>query len=409
MKRDYILLAAGSGKRLWPITEHSPKTMTRILEKPLLEWMIDAVLPNAEKVIVIVGAHKQVIIEHFKHMEYVDKLTFIEQREQKGTGHALLQAQNTVETEDVVVLNADTFSDPSLYSEIGKQGSHFIVGKKVEDGSRYGVLHEKSGKLIDIIEKPPVARNASINTGAYCVPKSFFKLLEELKLSTRGEYEVTDALTRFASKNELRVLPFEGYWNDVGYFWNLLDVNQYTLEHLMENKIHGNAEKGVEIDGKVFIGKKASVKGSSRIEGPVYIGDNCDVGPGAFLKNCVIESNCSIGNSEIAGSVLMNGTKAMRLNKISDSVVCENVDFEAGSQIANLRFDKQDDVTTEVDGKKVNSGRNKLGGAIGRDTKIGRNAVIYPGKLVGSHCSIYPNARIDRNVQSEEAAGEKSK
>src|SRR3989338_4835123 len=103
-KIDYVLLAAGNGKRLWPITEHQPKTMCKVLERPLLEWMVSAVYKNANKIIVVVGAHKEQVISHFENSKYSDKLVFVEQVEQKGTGHAVLQAEKYVTTNRFTVL-----------------------------------------------------------------------------------------------------------------------------------------------------------------------------------------------------------------------------------------------------------------------------------------------------------------
>ena len=396
---DYVLLAAGHGKRLWPITETIPKAMVRILEKPLLEWMVEAVYPNANKIIVVIGAHSEQVVKHFQESKYADKIRFGEQPEQKGTGHAVLQAEREVETEKFAVLNADTFSDPVMYELIAKQKEYFVIGKRVEDGSKYGVLQEKNGRLEKIVEKPPVAKNALIQTGTYVVPKEFFSLLKNLKLSPRGEYEVTDALTQFAMKNKFTVVPFEGYWNDVGYFWNLLDANDYALKHLLKSEIQGSVEKNVVVDGRIFVAKNAKLVGPSRIEGNVYIGENCTIGPNAFLKDCAVEMGCGIGSSEVKRSILMKGTKVPHFSHVVDCVIGENVNFGAGSQSANVRFDKKS-IIVEVAGKQFETGKKKLGCVVGENTKIGCNAVIYPGKLIGSNCIIYPNKTVDKNLES---------
>ncbi len=402
-KIDYVLLAAGNGKRLWPITEHCAKTMVRVLEKPLLEWIVEAIYDNANKIIIVIGAHRDSVIGHFSASKYKDKIIFVEQIEQKGTGHAVLQTEPYVEADKFVVINADTFSDPKIYDLIAQKSADaaFILGKTVADGSKYGVLEEKNGKLIRIVEKPPVAQNVEINTGTYCVPIAFFDYLRNLKLSPRGEYEVTDALTAFAAENTLKVVPFESYWNDVGYFWNLLDVTQYALEHLMKEKKESGAsvEKTVVIKGKLHIGKNSNIVGPSRIEGNVYIGENCSIGPHALLKDCALEEKCAIGSSEVKRSVLMKGVKALHFTHITDSIICPEVNFGAGSQVANLRFDKSE-VNVEISGNIVASHLKKLGTTIGEKTNIGCNAVIYPGKLVGSNCTIYPNKTVEKNLES---------
>ncbi|MFH0713935.1 MAG: bifunctional sugar-1-phosphate nucleotidylyltransferase/acetyltransferase [Candidatus Micrarchaeota archaeon] len=400
-KLDYVLLAAGNGKRLWPITEHEPKTMVRILEKPLLEWMVENVAPHAGKIIVIVGSHKEKILDHFKGTKYAPQLEFVEQKELSGTGRATLLAEDFVTSEKFAVFNADTFCDPKLYTLIAAESAagEFIVGRKVADGSKYGVLTKKDGNLEKIVEKPSVAPNALINTGTYCVSKTFFKFLKELKLSPRGEYEVTDALTAYSQKYDLKVLSFDGYWNDVGYFWNYLDTNDYALKNLMKEKNEGTIEKSVVVNGKISVGKGAIIRGPCRIDGNVYLGENCEVGPNALMKDCVLEKDCRVGSSEVKRSIIMSNSKALHFNHVVDCVIGENVNFGAGSQSSNVRFDRKS-IKVTVNGKILDSGRIKLGSAIGNNTEIGCNVVIYPGKLIGGKCTIYPGVRVEENVES---------
>ncbi len=404
MKIDYILLAAGNGKRLWPITENIPKTMVRILEKPLLEWMIENIYPHANKIIIVVGCFKEKIIEHFQNSKYADKIEFVEQEKQLGTGHAALAVEKKITTNNFAVLAADSFWSPefySLFTQAIEKGKPFLVGAKVEDGERFGVIESKEDKLVRIVEKPKNVKNCLANTSAYFVPREFFNYLKKLTPSPRGELEVTDALNEFAEKNELQVMSYNDFWTDVGYFWHLLEANQYALENIMKEKLEGSVEKSVVVNGKLFVEKGSEVVGPSRIEGNVYIGENCRIGPGAFLKDCTIESECGVGSSEVKRSILMKGAKASHYAHLADCVIGEEVNFGAGSQSANLRFDKET-AKVQVNGNLVDSGKKKLGCVVGENTNIGCNAVILPGKLIGSKAAIYPNVTLNRNVKSGE-------
>jgi len=369
-----------------------------------MEWMIESIAPLANKIIIVVGVQKEAIVEHFSKSKYKNQIVFVEQKEQKGTGHAPLVAEKEVTTDNFAVLAADSFWAKEFYQQFAtgiEKGKPFLAGARVEDGSKYGVIETRGNKLVKIIEKPSGVKSCLANTSAYFVPREFFSYLHKLKPSPRGELEVTDALTEFSSRNEMNVMEFNGFWTDVGCFWQLLDANAYAAQYLLQPKIEGIVDKSVDINGKLFVGKGTRIYGPCRIDGNVYIGENCQIGPFSLLKDCTIESNCGIGSTEVKRSIVMRETKAFHYTHIADSVICEDVNFGAGTQIANLRLDNKT-VPVEIDGKKVDSGRRKLGCVIGSHTKLGCNAVISPGKLIGSNCKILPNVTLNANLKSGE-------
>lgn len=404
MKIDYVLLAAGSGTRLWPITENTPKTMVRVLEKPLMEWMVEKIYPSANKIIIVVGQQREKIIKHFQNSKYADKVEFAVQEKQLGTGHAPLAAESRVTTPYFAVLAADSFWGAEFYEmfvNAVERKVPFLVGANVADGKAYGVIETNKKQLVKITEKPPNVKSCLANTSAYFVPAEFFSYLKKLKPSPRGELEVTDALTEFAASNTMEVLEFGGFWTDVGYFWHLLDANQYALEHLMPEKVEGELDPRVDVNGKLFVGKGSKIVAPCRIDGNVYIGENCWVGPFALLKDCTIESNCGIGSSEVKRSIIMKNTKAFHYTHLADCVICEDVNFGAGAHSANLRLDKKP-VPVEIKGKRIDSGKRKLGCVIGEKSNLGCNAVISPGILIGSKAAVYPNVLVKKNVESGE-------
>jgi bifunctional UDP-N-acetylglucosamine pyrophosphorylase/glucosamine-1-phosphate N-acetyltransferase len=399
-KTDFVILAAGRGERLWPITNSIPKTMVRILKKPLLEWMVESVYEKADKIVLVVGFKKETAIEHFSKSRFADKIVFVTQEEQKGTAHALLQAEKFVEG-NFVVLNGDNFFDPrfvgSFLNAIGNE-EWFLVGKKVGDKSSYGELIVEHGFLKRIDEKTGLQEPGIANTNAAFLPKGFFSLLHDLRPSERGELEFTDALNAFSQTNKVRVIEFEGYWNDIGYFWNYLDASEFACNNLLDEKREGMIEEGVIVNGKLHLGRGSVIRAPARIDGPVYIGENSIVGPNSFLRNgAVVEDDCHIGSSEIKNSIIMSRSNAPHFNYVGDSVVCEDVNLGAGAITANLRFDNKI-VLAEVKGKSVSSGKKKLGCVVGSGTKIGINVSITCGKMIGSDCKIYPRVFVKENV-----------
>ncbi len=403
-----VVLCAGKGTRLWPVTETTQKVMVRVLGKPLLGHLVDGIGAAFEKIVVVTTAGAASELKaHFAGSGHLARLAFAIQREQKGTADAVLAAGGEIGESDFMVFNGDTFFSPDFYAglaELLRQKTPFVVGKRVEDASPYGLLQVKGGKLEKILEKPVEKTAGVINTGAYFVKNDFLHFLAQVKPSKRGELEATQALENYASRNELLVVEHGGYWNDVGYYWNYLDTSAFALEHLMESKVEGIVEANVTVKGKLHVGKGSIVKSGTYIEGPVFIGENCIVGPGAYLReHTALEANNHVGNSsEIKNSILLSGANAPHLNYVADSIVCEDVNLGAGTITANLRFD-DGDVKPEIKGLRVASGKRKLGAVIGRGTKTGVNASLNCGVLVGANARIYPHALVTRNVANDES------
>jgi len=380
--------------------------MIRVLGKPILEWALDAILPHVQKAVIVVGYKKEMVTDYFSKKPYADRLEFVEQNEQKGTAHALLQAKNRVKGPFFTV-NGDSFAEPALYAEAlqrirEKPSGWFGITKQVQDARPFGLVHaEADGRISRFEEKPKQAQAGLVALGNYYLPDSFFDLLEKVPLSTRGEYELTDALNAFASEQVLTVQEFSGFRSEVTYFWNHLDLNIHALENLMDDTREGIIEPGAVVEGKLFLGKGSIVKAGSRIEGPAYIGENCLIGPNAFIRRgSVIENSCHVGTCEVKNSVIMNGANVPHYSYVGDSVLCEDVNLGAGSMIANLRFDNEPIQVRFKEGT-VDSGRRKLGAAIGSGTKIGVNCSINCGILIGHDCKIFPGAKVTHNLDNQ--------
>jgi len=184
-------------------------------------------------------------------------------------------------------------------------------------------------------------------------------------------------------------------------FWKLIESLEETE---FETGGTGSIEENVVIKGILFIEPGAVIKSGSRIEGNVFIGKNSVIGPNAYLrKNVVIGENCHVSNSEIKNSIILNNSNVSHYSYIGDSVIGEQVNFGAGAKIANLRFDNKN-VLVEVNCKKIDSGKRKLGVCIGSKTKIGINASINCGVLVGKNCFVYPGTVVSKNLASGNSA-----
>ena len=120
-----------------------------------------------------------------------------------------------------------------------------------------------------------------INAGIYLFDPEIFGLVDNVRISPRGELEITDALPMIIDKERLHAYHL-GYWMDVGYPWDLLAANESLLAE-MEPVCAGEIEEGVTIHGKVSLGEGSVIKSGTYIEGPCSIGKNCSIGPHAYI------------------------------------------------------------------------------------------------------------------------------
>ncbi len=386
-------MAAGDGKRMRPLTETRPKVMLPVAGKPILEHLLIALKKaGVDEAVMIVRHKKESIIEYFtpKQEELGIKINFIEQGEETGTASAILAAENEIK-DTFVAIAGDIITDSENIGKVVKehQGTITLGVKKVKNPHEYGIVEITEGKVSLFEEKPKYPKTELANLSIYCMEPSVFDEIKKLRKSERSEYEIVDLFIG------AKAVEVDGYWQDVGYPWHLLDANRRMLA---KNEAKSGDIENSTIDGKVIMEKGAKII-NSYIEGDVYVGENSVVGPNAYIRGSVmIGRNCHVGGgTTVKESILFNNVNAKHLSYIGDSVVGDNVNFGSGTQIANFRFDeKVINVLTERGW--VNSGRRKLGAIIGDGVKFGVLSAVMPGKLIGPGCWINSGVVVNKNV-----------
>ncbi len=213
-----VVLAAGKGTRMKELTEDRAKVMVEIDGRPFFHFL----LKNLEKagfkdVGIIVGYKKETIIDFFGNKFGNLNLTYIEQEEQLGTGHAAKTARKFAGNENFVLLMGDNLYSPSDLKAVARNDEFcYIAGKAHNNPEKYGVLVKKGEHLERIVEKPKVFVGNIINTGLYKLTPEIFDALERIRKSPRGEYEITDALTLLAKEGKVKVFLVKDYWLDFG-------------------------------------------------------------------------------------------------------------------------------------------------------------------------------------------------
>ncbi|MFX1389336.1 MAG: bifunctional sugar-1-phosphate nucleotidylyltransferase/acetyltransferase [Promethearchaeota archaeon] len=405
-----VILAAGEGKRLRPITSSTPKPMIPLLGKPLLEHIILGLIDaKINDILIIVGYKKEIIIDYFETFakKHNVKIDFITQSQYLGTAHAANYAKDYVE-EEFLMMYGDLFVDPEIFKFIiQKYKEHKYEGLitllSVNNPQDYGIIKLNSKNLVeDIIEKPSIDKQVGnlANAGIYIFNQLIFDAIERTQKSIRNEYEFTDSMQILINKLNGKIFgcTIDKYiWNDIGLPWQIFDVTQFLLDQI-QIEINGYVERNVEIQGNVHIGKGTKVKSGSFIQGPCYIGENNLIGPNAFIRPyTVIENDCHIGMSEVKNSVIFSKTAVPHFNYIGDSIICENVNLGAGTKLSNLRFDNKS-VKMKINNKLIDSGRRKLGAIIGPNSQTGINASIMCGKKVGQNSIIGAHTLVNDDV-----------
>lgn len=211
-----VILAAGKGVRMAPLTEDKPKVLIEVAGKPFL-WYV---LKNFEKagikdIALVVGYKKEKVIEFAKQNGF--DLKFIEQEKQLGTGHAVLLAKEWVGDSQFILAMGDNLCSAEDIKHLSKISDDFAyVGAfKSTHPQDYGVLETHKTALVKIHEKPSHPKSNLINTGLYKFTPEIFEKLINLKFSPRGELELTDAITNIATIGKARVYELKNYWIDM--------------------------------------------------------------------------------------------------------------------------------------------------------------------------------------------------
>ena len=407
-----IILTAGEGTRMRPLTTTRPKTMLITGGKPLIQYNIESLRDAGIKDITLVVGYKREVIEEYfgDGSEFGVNITYAIQDGQLGTAHAIASAEKYID-ESFIVLNGDIIVSYDLIRNLIEKYATRTSNKvksvltliEVDNPSNYGIVSILNDKIIEIIEKPEkeTAPSNLANAGIYLFSTEIFDAIRETDLSERGEYEITDSLRIELEKGyEILGLISREPWMDVGRPWELLKCNQDFLSK-MEEDIQGEIEDNVTIHGPIHLGKNSVIKSGCYIEGPVFIGDNCNVGPNTYLRpNACLCNNVNVGNAvEIKNSVIMDGTNVNHLSYVGDSVIGFNCNLGAGTNLANLRFDDKH-VKVTVKNDRIDSGLRKLGAIFGDDVKTGINTSVNPGVKIGNGSFINAGCVIYHDIDS---------
>lgn len=416
MKLKAIILSAGEGSRMRPLTLTKPKTMLSVAGKPIIQYNIESLRDNGITDILLIVRYKEEIVRNYfgDGSDFGVNISYKTQKDFLGTANAISYGEDFID-DSIIVLNGDIILDDEIIHEIIKKYNYLspdtlMLLTEVEDPSAFGVVEIENGNIKNIVEKPKREEAPSnlVNAGIYIFNKDIFDKIRETEISERGEYEITDSVSLQIEDNKTVIgHKTSKDWIDVGRPWELIEVNEELIGKL-KTEIKGTVEAGAVIHGEVFLDEGSVIKAGVYIEGNVYIGKNCDIGPNSYIRgNTYFGDNVHVGNAvEIKNSIIMENTNVSHLSYVGDSVIGSNCNIAAGTNIANLRFDNAT-IKTKIKNQKIDSGRRKLGAIIGDSVKTGINSSFSPGVKVGHNSTIGSGVLLYEDLPSDTRVLEK--
>jgi glucose-1-phosphate thymidylyltransferase len=222
---DAVVLAAGEGTRLRPLTEDKPKGMVEVNGDPILTHCFERLVElGADQLVVVVGYKKEKIIQYYDDEFEGVPITYTHQREQNGLAHALLTTEEHVE-DDFMLMLGDNIFDANLedvvqrHSEQRTDAAFLVEEVPWDEATRYGVCDtNKYGEIVEVVEKPDDPPSNLVMTGFYTFTPAIFHACHLVQPSNRNEYELSDAIDLLlAADRTIDAIALEGWRIDVGY------------------------------------------------------------------------------------------------------------------------------------------------------------------------------------------------
>ncbi|MBM4250144.1 MAG: glucose-1-phosphate thymidylyltransferase [Euryarchaeota archaeon] len=395
-----LVLAAGEGTRMRPLTANIPKPLLLTAGKPFLQHTFEALSgAGIDEVLVLAGWMEDRLRDRFRDGSGLGiRIRYLEQKERRGTAHAIGIASGSLGEPFLcvngdIVVTAGTIRAVVSFHE--SRRGNIITAVEVPNPREYGVISVGPDGLVTAIDEKPERPPGNLaNAGLYLFDPEIFPAIAQTPPSPRGEFEITDTLRMLAAQKRVSAFVSKAPWADVGRPWDLLRANALLLQGLRA-EVLGEIEPQSTLRGPVAVGKGTVVRNGSYIVGPVSIGRDCEIGPNCHIRPATtIGNGCKVGAGvELKNSIVMDRSHVPHLNYVGDSIIGEGCNLGAGTKVANLRLDEKN-VRCTVRGEKVDTGQRKLGVIMGDNVKTGINCTIDAGTVVGEGSFLGPGARV---------------
>ena len=375
-----VVLAAGEGRRLRPLTVLRPKPMVPVGNKPVLEHVVEALVEGGvTEMVFVVGYRRQRIQTHFGDGDdWGADIEYVVQEKQLGTGHALLQAKDEVDGEFLVV-NGDSFVDAGLVADLVETegGGTAVAVTRSDEPTDYGVVETEGDEIVGLDEKPRVydAGTETINAGVYRFDTGIF---DEIRRSSEsGEMALTDAVAERAEEDRVSVRAvYTDEWTDISHLWDVLRVNAEMVGDTHTGEKAPRAHETAYVADSVAVGRNVRVGPNATVLPGTSLGDNVSVGAGAVVANSVVFADGSVGENAV----------------VRDCVVAGNASVGPNATVEGGEADV-------VVGGELHEGV-RLGGVVGDNSVVGGGACLEPGTVLGNDAALLTGATASGRIES---------
>lgn len=383
-----VVLAAGEGERLRPLTHHRPKPMLPAATRPILEYVLDAIInAGVEDLHIVVGYEHGRVQSHFGH-DYRDcPITYHVQEKQIGSGHALLQARDAVDSDFLVVNGDEVFGDSLIRDTVEAHSAEAVCTLAVAESAlapNYGAVTLQGDRVVELVEHPGDDSYRLLNAGIYAFGPSFFSEIESTG-RTDGESSLPEAIAQVVDRGgNVRGVMVEGLRSEVTYPWDLL--------HLTETLLSVGIVNTAQVRPDVYVDESATVHPDASLVSPVVVDADAVVEPGAIVgPNAAIGRNATVGSGAVVRRSIVDADTRVAANAtLVDTVTGEHAVLGAGVTIPGGPADVRV-------GDRIHPDRTL--GCVAADRAIVRGgATIAPGSLVGPGAVVGYGATVDGNV-----------
>ena len=325
-----LITAGGHGTRLRPITHTQNKHLIPIANKLMLDYALEYVRDaNISEVGIIINADDHSIKSEFGNGSSRNiKITYIPQDAPLGLAHVVKISEKFIGDDPFIFYLGDNIlvgGVSKFVTEFEDAGSNcHLALSKVSDPNRFGVAEIKNNKIVSIEEKPNKPKSNLAVTGIYLYDSNIFEAVNNIKLSDRGELEISDAHQYLLEKGyHISYSEITGWWKDTGKPSDLLEANRLLLDNIEDSR--NSKIIDTKIMGKVSIGENVKIS-NSIIEGPVIINDDSIIDNAHITPHTAIGKRCEIMKCTVGNSIIMSESTIKNVDdKISNSLLGTDV------------------------------------------------------------------------------------
>ena len=353
-----LVLAAGKGTRLKPLTNTVPKHLLPVGNKPILFHVLDYLIEAGIKDIgIVISPDSGPYIEEAigTGSEWGGQITFIIQAEPLGLAHAVKVAQGFLGDSPFLMFLGDNLVQEGVKDFLEEfhtsNSDASILLKEVTDARAFGVAElDSSGRVIHMVEKPKKPKSNLAIIGVYLFTAEIHKAIAEIKPSWRGELEITDAIQELLEMGkEVRSHLLRGWWLDIGSNDGLIEANRVVLDAFLKRNIKGEVDSQSRIVGRVQIEEGTELE-NTRVQGPVFIAANCRVRNSLIKPFTNIRAGTLVEDSSLEHSVILENCQILKIKHLADSVIGRNAVLAGqGKSPDKLRLFIGDDCTVELE------------------------------------------------------------